>query len=326
MSRRRLKLSGVDAVYHLFSHLTASEPNFDALDKEKFVEFLDAAAEFAGLQLITYAVMKNHFHILVRVPDRSSKPLTCEELAVRLTARYTNPWDRVGIRRKEWMEERPQDAVIRKRLQCRMHDISRFMQELKQRFTNWYNKQYNRIGSLWSGRFGSTLIEDTPLHLRIVAAYIDLNAVRAGHVRDPKDYRFCGYAAALAGNKRIREGLGSVVQRLDWNDAAPEYRKLVFVSGGVVHQRGKKTIPSELIKQVLAEGGELSLPEILQFRIRHMTAGLALGSEEFLGRVFRQHPHLFGKTRKTGARKIRDIPFKAFDILALRDLREDVLR
>ena len=42
--------------------------------------------------------------------------------------------------------------------------------------------------------------------LRTVAAYIDLNPVRAGLVKDPKHYRFCDYAAALTGAKAIRHG------------------------------------------------------------------------------------------------------------------------
>jgi putative transposase len=35
--------------------------------------------------------------------------------------------------------------------------------------------------------------------LAMIAAYIDLNAVRAGLVVDPKDYRFCGYGEAMGG-------------------------------------------------------------------------------------------------------------------------------
>ena len=44
-----------------------------------------------------------------------------------------------------------------------------------------------------------------------MAAYIDLNPVRAGMVDDPKDYRWCSYAEAVAGKKRSREGLQRVM-------------------------------------------------------------------------------------------------------------------
>ena len=43
-----------------------------------------------------------------------------------------------------------------------------------------------------------------------MAAYIDLNPVRADIVEDPKDYRFCGYAEAVVGEKIARRGLAFI--------------------------------------------------------------------------------------------------------------------
>ena len=73
------------------------------------------------------------------------------------------------------------------------------MKELKQRFSKWYNRQQNRCGTLWAERFKSVLVEDRPGAVQAVAAYLDLNPVRAGLVKDPKDCRWCGYAEAVAG-------------------------------------------------------------------------------------------------------------------------------
>ncbi len=61
--------------------------------------------------------------------------------------------------------------------------------------------------ALWAERFRSVLIEGRPLVLQTVAAYIDLNPVRAHLCRDPKDYRFCGYAEAIGGSGRARRGI-----------------------------------------------------------------------------------------------------------------------
>ena len=47
-----------------------------------------------------------------------------------------------------------------------------------------------------------------------MAAYIDLNPVRASMVEDPKDYRFCGYGEAVAGDKRAKFGLAFI-----WSDS-----------------------------------------------------------------------------------------------------------
>ncbi len=78
-----------------------------------------------------------------------------------------------------------------------MDDVSAFMKLLKQRFSIWYNRSHGRGGTHWCERFQSVLVEDTPHALRLVAAYIALNPVRAGLCRDPKDYRFSSYAEAL---------------------------------------------------------------------------------------------------------------------------------
>ena len=68
-----------------------------------------------------------------------------------------------------------------------MGDVSAFMKELKQRFSIWFNRSHKRFGTLWAERFKSVLIENAASALRTVAAYIDLNPVRAGLVEDPKE-------------------------------------------------------------------------------------------------------------------------------------------
>ena len=42
--------------------------------------------------------------------------------------------------------------------------------------------------------------------VKVVSAYIDLNPVRAGIVEDPKGYRWCGYAVAVAAEEEVRCG------------------------------------------------------------------------------------------------------------------------
>ncbi len=64
---------------------------------------------------------------------------------------------------------------------------------------------------LWADRFKSLLIEGGEA-LAAVAAYIELNPVRAGLCADPKDYRYCGYAEALAkGSPLARQGIRTVL-------------------------------------------------------------------------------------------------------------------
>ena len=59
-------------------------------------------------------------------------------------------------------------------------------------------------------------MEEEERALRTMAAYIDLNPVRAGMVEDPADYRWSGYAEAMAGKARSRRGLGRIIGQMAW--------------------------------------------------------------------------------------------------------------
>jgi len=74
-------------------------------------------------------------------------------------------------------------------------------QELLERFTKWFNRMHSRTGTLWEDRFKSVIVE-SGIAARTMAAYIDLNPVRAGMVQDPADYRWSSYGEAVGGGKK----------------------------------------------------------------------------------------------------------------------------
>ena len=167
-------------------------------------------------------------------------------------------------------------------------------------------------------------MEDSPDALKTVAAYIDLNPVRAGLVVDPKEYRFCGYAAALVGQKDLQRAIKGVFSESNWGDAAARYRESMFVQAGVAGNSSKRELDRETIRSVLLQGGKLSEAEILRLRVRHLTDGVALGSRQFVDAVFFRYRSLFGPRRRDGARPIRGTPWS--HLSTLRDLRVDALR
>ena len=102
-------------------------------------------------------------------------------------------------------------GAIHARFTYRMHDLSEFMKGLLIRFTRWFNRVHSRSGTLWEERFKSVIVE-SGVASRTMAAYIDLNPVRAGMVKDPADYRWSSYGEAVGGGKKgngkkAREGL-----------------------------------------------------------------------------------------------------------------------
>ncbi|MBM3881789.1 MAG: hypothetical protein FJ387_19040, partial [Verrucomicrobia bacterium] len=212
MRRNRIKVKGRPAVYHCVSRIVGAQHLLDDLGKETLVRLLRRLATFCGLEVITYCIMSNHFHVLVRVPAEQNP--SDEELVERMKALYGKAKPReAGLlyeAEKGLHEHGRVDADIRERMLARMGDVSEFMKEFKQRFSKWYNIRHQRFGTLWAERFRSVLVEDQTGVLETVSAYIDLNAVRAGLVEDPKDYRHCGYAAAVAGDAKARAGLLSL--------------------------------------------------------------------------------------------------------------------
>ena len=92
-----------------------------------------------------------------------------------------------------------------------MFSLSEFVKRLKFRFTRWYNRKNGRKGVLWESRNTSVIVEEEERALRTMEAYIDLNPVRAGMVSDPADYRWSGYAEAMAGKAQARRGLVRII-------------------------------------------------------------------------------------------------------------------
>ncbi|MDB5859652.1 MAG: hypothetical protein JWQ76_3341 [Ramlibacter sp.] len=65
--------------------------------------------------------------------------------------------------------------------------IPQMMQAVGRRYVRKFNLRYQRTGTLWEGRYRSTLIQ-SERYLLACMAYIDLNPVRAGLAADPADY------------------------------------------------------------------------------------------------------------------------------------------
>ena len=65
--------------------------------------------------------------------------------------------------------------------------LPQMMQAVGRRYVRHFNDSQGRSGTLWEGRYRSTLIQ-TERYLLACMAYIDLNPVRGGLVADPRDY------------------------------------------------------------------------------------------------------------------------------------------
>ena len=284
------------------SRTVNGERLFGNREKEVFRKMLWQTADFSGVEVLTYVVMSNHFHVLVRVPEAVG--VSDGELLRRWKVLYPKPTDyetATAVEMERTLRAGGEEAaVIRARLLARMGDVSAFMKTLKQRFTIWFNKSRGRYGPLWSDRFKSVLVEGKGNPLQTMAAYIDLNPVRAGLVKDPKDYRFCGYAEAVAGQPEARAGLrivwaayadggsearsttstGSGQDGLTEEGALRAHRSYIFAKGA--ERCGTEADRAAMLKVLETEDGVLPRGAVLRCRVRYFTDGAILGSAEFV--------------------------------------------
>lgn len=283
---RRTKVSGASAVYHCMTRTVNGEMLFKDREKEMLRKMLWQVAEFCGAEILTYCVMTNHFHVLLRIPEQAV--LSDVELMRRYKVLYPKPTkfqtastEVMAVKLQAGGEEADE---IRCKLRARMGDVSEYMKTVKQRFSVWYNRNNRRFGTLWADRFKSVLVEGQGNPLQTMAAYIDLNPVRAGIVDDPKDYRFCGYAEAVAGIVEAQKGMIHVwsdhgAKRID--SALCAHRSLIF--GKRASEPGLSEMTRERALRVLdQEDGELPKSVMLRCRVRYFTDGAILGSAEFV--------------------------------------------
>lgn len=71
-------------------------------------------------------------------------------------------------------------------------DISFFMQYIGRRYVPYINHKYGRSGSIWEGRYKSSLVQEDGYFLKVMR-YIELNPVRASMVESPGHYRWSSF-------------------------------------------------------------------------------------------------------------------------------------
>ena len=363
------------AIYHCISRVVDRRFVFEGEERERFRMLMRMCEKFTGCRVLSYCVMSNHFHLLLEVPPMPEGGIPDAELFERLGAFYSEAQvaeiaremeDAVVVRTRGEFEMLPVDETgtplspaqeaemarqqagarldeIRRRFTRRMHDLSEFMKSLMERFTKWFNRTHKRSGTLWEERYKSVIVEDG-VAARAMAAYIDLNPVRAGMVSDPADYRWSSYGEAIGGGKKgngkkAREGLvraclghqGVGFEADRWKEASRIYRRLM---GMVLEKnRGKSEVESRgLVTKNTAEileseDNETVLPDLkiagmLLCRVRYFTDGAVIGSRAFVNEAFTHARERFGAKRKDGARRMRCSGKPAAGVLwSLRDLR-----
>ena len=295
--------------YHCISRVVDRRFFFEVHERDVFRKIMRQVEGFSGVRVLTWTILSNHFHVLLEVPPVPAAALSDEEILGRCRSLYSR--EQMVAVEWEFAEAQRIGGVVLERLRARflrrMWDLSEFMLTLKQKFTMWFNREHDRVGTLWESRFRSVVVEGHWNSLLCVAAYIDLNAVRAGLVDDPKDYRWCGYCEAVVGDQLARKGLAAALADLkpdaNWRDVGPRYRKVLFGMGE--GNSARAGLSRDEVAKVWKAGGKLTLAQLLRCRLRYFSEGMALGTAGFIEQIFQSNASAFSKSRKTGARRMK---------------------
>lgn len=273
--------------FHVVSRIVGRDFIFGNGEKNFMRQLMENHEGFCGVKILAFCLMGNHFHVLVHVPPKPEE-ISYDEIKHRMRWIYND--DQISefeyAIEQEKLSGNPEfEAEFYEKMASRMYDISSFIRDVKQKFSVWYNKQNDRVGTLWESRFKSTLLENSPEVLMPVAAYIALNPVRAELVTDPKDYTWSSYSEAVAGDVNARSAIKYLVgggsDSYPWSKAHNTFRCYLYVKGG--EQAHKKPgFDLQTVKKVLDKGGSLSMTEILMVKIRFFSESIVMGGDSFI--------------------------------------------
>ena len=155
------------------------------------VDRLKQLASIFAIEVCAYAVMSNHYHVVLHVDAQTAKSWSDCEVLQRWTKLFDGP-----LLVQQFLAGKIPDQAQQQRLteyattyRQRLGDISWFMRCLNEHLARKANEEDDCKGRFWEGRFKSQALLDEAAVLSCMA-YVDLNPVRAGLTNQPEDSEF----------------------------------------------------------------------------------------------------------------------------------------
>jgi len=195
MTRPRSQLVSLDATpyYHCISRcvrrafLMGKDENGTSFDHRKtwLVARIKFLAEIFAMDIAAYAVMSNHYHLVLHVDSARAKQWSLEEVCRRWAKLYRGPLLLQRFKSGDTLSdfEKEELQALAGKWRAQLCSLSRFMACLNYVIALRANKEDGCTGRFWEGRFKSQALKDEAALLACMA-YVDLNPVRAGTASD----------------------------------------------------------------------------------------------------------------------------------------------
>jgi len=293
----RIYVSIEHGSYHIISRVVGKQFLLRDQEKEQYLSILESLSQAFFVQVHSFCILNNHVHLLVTGLDEAANRASDDDLLERYKLIY-GPDAMPPMSSTDFDGTEIPDADYgMERLRARLGSVSRFMQELQQTFSRWYNKTHKRIGHFWASRFKSILVSKDESQL-ICASYIDLNPIRAGIVERPEDYRWCSLGLIARNPNRAQKFLVPIPMLKEKGESCWDWYRLFVYSSGSLEKPGSASIPLKELAEIEELQGRLNLSTRLRYRVANLSEGLAFGTQAFIESIQRDLSRKFIRARQ----------------------------
>ena len=180
-----------------------------------FEDRIRALSNIFSIEICAYAVMSNHYHLVVRIDVGESGTWSDDEVLTRWTTLFKGPL--IVQRYLQGEQLSPPEAetlsdivrVYRDRLSC----LSWFMRCLNEPIARRANAEDQCTGHFWESRFISQALK-TEQALISAMAYVDLKPIRAGIAKTPEDSEYTSIAARIRADQDGEESNQALIDAM----------------------------------------------------------------------------------------------------------------
>ena len=183
---------------------TYSQQNFDHR-RQWILDRMKQLTDVFSIKIASYAIMSNHYHIIVRIDRDQALLWSDDEVTDRWLALFSgnvmiNRW-RSGARLSK-----AEELVVKKVIETwrkRLYDLGWFMRCLNEHIARLANHEDGCSGRFWEGRYKSQALLDEKALLTCMS-YVDLNPIRANIAKTPEASDFTSVQERIRGFSQAR--------------------------------------------------------------------------------------------------------------------------
>lgn len=171
------------------------------------IERLQRLTRAFAIDVCAYAVMSNHYHLVLHVDRERARAWSDHHVVRRWKLLFRIPVLVQRYRAGELLSQAEQAAVTKiiQDWRVRLHDVSWFMRTLNEHLARRANEEDSCTGRFWEGRFKSQALLDES-GLLTAMAYVDLNPIRAGSARAVEEAEFTSVYQRIHELEKPRSG------------------------------------------------------------------------------------------------------------------------